>query len=66
MSADGYTVLDVEHGVLTGEILERQTDDKTREAKYRLRGRTAPGVSIELVAKLSPTGKMVIITVFGP
>ena len=66
MSADGYSIFDVEHGVLTGQILERQEDETTGESKYRLRGDTASEKRIELVAKLGPAGKMVIITVYAP
>jgi len=66
MVADGYTIFDVERGVLTGTILERQRDEKTGESKYRLRGTTVSGSEVELVAKLGPTAKMVIITVYAP
>lgn len=66
MTEDGYTILDVEQGILTGTIREKQQDEKTGESKYRLRGTTVSGEEIELVAKLGPTGKMVIITVFAP
>ena len=38
MNADGFTIFDVEHGVLTGVILELQRDTATGERKYRLRG----------------------------
>ncbi len=63
---DGYSIFDVEHGVLAGQILERQEDETTGESKYRLRGDTASERQIELVAKLGPAGKMVIITVYAP
>lgn len=32
--------------------------------KYRLRGETVEGNEVEVVVKLSPTGKLVIITVY--
>lgn len=66
MVADGFTILDVERGVLTGEILERQSDRATGEWKYVLRGQTVSAQEIALVAKLGPTGKMVILTVYEP
>jgi hypothetical protein len=66
MTSDGFGVMDVESGVLTGTILEKQRDDVTAENKYRVRGQTGTGAEIELVAKLGVTGKMVIITVYAP
>ncbi|HHT9139627.1 MAG TPA: DUF4258 domain-containing protein [Candidatus Tripitaka californicus] len=65
MNKDGLTVFDVERGILTGEILERQKDKTTVEWKYRVRGQTVSGGEIEVITKLSPTGKMVIITVYA-
>lgn len=65
MDEEGLTIYDVESSVLTGEILERQKDRATSEWKYRIRGRTVSGSKIEVVAKLSPTGKLVIITVYS-
>ena len=44
--------------------MERQTDSMTGEWKYRVRGKTAGDGDIEVVVKLTPTGKMVIITVY--
>ncbi len=38
MNDDGLTIYDVERGILTGEIPERQRDQGTGERKYRLRG----------------------------
>jgi len=66
MNEDGLTIYDVERSILTGEILKRQKDRVTAEWKYRLRGGTVDGGEIEVVAKLSPTGKLVIITVYIP
>ena len=66
MNDDGLTVFDVERGILTGEILERQRDRATGENKYRIRGLTVARNGIEVVAKLGPTGKLVIITVYVP
>jgi len=59
-------IYDVERGILTGAIWERQKDRQTGEFKYRLNGATISGNTIELVAKFSPTGKLVILTVYEP
>ena len=64
MNEDGLTIYDVERGILTGQISERQKDKMTAEWKYLIRGQTVEGREIELIAKLSPTGKLVIITVY--
>ncbi len=66
MNDDGFTIYDVERGILTGEILERQRDRMTGEAKYRLQGKTIGGFAVEILTKLSPTGTLVIITVYRP
>lgn len=66
MNEDGFTIYDVERGILTGEILERQRDRTTGEAKYRIRGESFTRSEVEILAKLSPTGKLVIITVYRP
>jgi hypothetical protein len=49
----------------TGDIIERQKDRETGKWKYLVRGQTIEGIYIIFVTKLSPTGKMVIITVFS-
>jgi hypothetical protein len=64
MNDDNLTIYDVEQGILTGEILERQKDRVTAESKYRIRGTTVDGGEVEIIAKLSPTGKVVIITIY--
>jgi hypothetical protein len=64
MNEDGLTIYDVESGILTGEILERQRDQATGERKYRIRGETVEEGEVEVIAKISPTGKLVIITVY--
>ena len=40
MNEDGLTIYDIERGILTGEILERQSDQMTGERKYCIRGET--------------------------
>ena len=66
MNDEDLIVYDVERCILTGEIMERQKDRVTAEWKYRLRGETVVGGKVEVVAKLSQTGKLVIITVYIP
>jgi hypothetical protein len=64
MNEDGLTIYDIERVILTGEILERQRDRETGEPKYRIRGETIERSEVEVIAKISPTGKLVIITVY--
>jgi hypothetical protein len=66
MGNDELTIYDVECGILNGKILERQRDKDTAEWKYKVNGQTISGDEIEVIAKLSPTGKLVIITVYEP
>ena len=66
MNDDELTVYDVEHGILTGKILERQKDKVTGEWKYRIKGKTVGIGEVEMIAKVSQTGKLVIITMYEP
>jgi len=66
MDAYGLTIYDVERGILSGKVLRRQRDELTREWKYRIRGRTIDGIEVEVIAKLGPTGKLVVLTVYLP
>jgi hypothetical protein len=63
---DSLTIFDVECCILNGKILERQKDKVTAEWKYRINGKSLSGSEVEVVVKLSPTGKLVIITVYVP
>ena len=40
MEDDDLSILDVEHAMLTGEIIERQKDQETDEWKYLIAGNT--------------------------
>ena len=51
-------------GILTRGIIERQKDRATAEWKYLVKGQTIGGDPVIVVAKLSVTGKLVIITVY--
>ena len=64
MNDDDLTIYDVERGILTGQIIERQRDLDTGEWKYLINGQTLAGGEVVVVAKLSVTGKLVIITVY--
>jgi hypothetical protein len=66
MNDEGLSIFDVERCILTGKILKRQKDKVTAEWKYRINGQSLSGGEVEVVAKLSPTGKLVIITVNVP
>lgn len=64
MDADGLSIFDIERGILTGTIIERQKDHGTNEWKYLVKGQTTVGDQVIIVAKLSLTDKLVIITVY--
>lgn len=61
---DNLSILDLENIVLTGEIIEHQRDRSTREVKYVIQGSTLEGIAGEVVAKVGPTGKLIVITVY--
>jgi hypothetical protein len=65
MANDDLTIFDLEHCILTGQIMERQQDEKSGEGKYLVKGLGLNGDSISTVAKISITGKLVFITVFA-
>ena len=52
MEDDDISILDVEHVILTGEIIERQHDQETGEWKYLIAGNTLADDPIIVVAKL--------------
>jgi len=64
MEADGLSLPDVEHVVLTGAILERQRDQRTGEAKYVVEGSSLNERRTSVAAKIGHTGRLVIITVY--
>lgn len=64
MDDDGLSILDVEHVILSGDIVERQRDRHTNEWKYLIQGLTDDGLTVVVVTKLSPTNMVVIITVY--
>lgn len=64
MDNDGFSIFDVESGILTGEIIERQKDNLSGEWKYLVSGKSLTDDDIIVVGKLSLTGKLVVITVY--
>jgi hypothetical protein len=61
---DNLTIFDLENTILTGEIVERQRDRTTREAKLVIRGVSLEGVEVEAVVKFGATGALFVITVY--
>ena len=65
MEDEGLSIFDVERAILTGKIVRRQKDEETGEWKYLVDGRSLSQDEVVVVAKLSPTDKLVIITVYA-
>ena len=57
-------IFDVESVILSGTIIERQKDSASGEWKYLVKGESLAGEPVVTVTKLSPTGKLVFVTVF--
>jgi hypothetical protein len=64
MGNDGLSIFDVERGILTGKIIERQKDHNMGEWKYLVEGQTVNDELVAIATKLSITGKLIIITVY--
>ena len=65
MEIDGLSILDVESAILSGRIVESQVDRAWGDRKYLVRGRPLEGDdTVVVVAKLGPTSKLVIVTVY--
>ena len=65
MENDGLSILDVESAILSGRIVERQTDRPWGERKYLIQGRPLEGDdTVVVAAKIGPTGDIVILTVY--
>ena len=61
---ENLTIYDLENIILTGEIIERQRDRKTRETKFVIRGVSLEAIEAETVVKFGPNGNLFIITVY--
>ncbi len=64
MDDDELSIFDIERIVLTGKIIERQKDQITEEWKFLVKSESFSKELAIVVAKMSVTGKLVIITVF--
>ena len=65
MDDDDIDVYNVEHVLLTGSLIERQKDRETHEWKYLIEGQSRDQErNIIVVVKLTPTGKLVWLTVY--
>jgi hypothetical protein len=62
---EGLSVYDVEAAILSGKITHRQKDLGSGEWKYLVSGHTLSHQRVVVVAKLSSTDKLVIITIYG-
>ena len=62
---DGFTSLDLESGVLTGTIVQRQRDRRTGERKFVIRGKAIDGRCITVVAKLPDPDTIIVLTVYA-
>jgi hypothetical protein len=64
MLQDDLFVSDLESCVLTGDVMTRQWDDDYGEWKYVIRGDSADGDEIAVIAKMDYNRSVVIITTF--
>ena len=61
---DELSIFDLESIILTGQIVERQRDVKTREIKNIISGVALNGSGAQAVVKIGLTGKLIVITVY--
>lgn len=64
MEDDSLSIFDIERIILTGTIIEQQRDQATGVLKYLIEGGSISNGLAVVVAKISSTGKLVIITVY--
>jgi hypothetical protein len=65
MDGDELSVFDRESIILTGQSLERQRDEATRQRKYVLWGDTLTRQAACCVVAVGPTGEVIFITVWA-
>lgn len=65
MEDDDLTILGVEQAVLSGTIVERQRDRRTAEYKYLIHGDAMDGRGIGVVAKVTLSNRVAVLTVFA-
>ena len=61
---DNLTILDLENNILTGKVVERQRDAKSREIKYVVDGIAIDGAAAQAVVKVGFSGKLVVVTAY--
>jgi Domain of unknown function (DUF4258) len=61
---DHLSILDLENIILTGRIIGHQRDDRTSEVKTVIGGRALDESAAEVVVKVGPTGRLVVITIY--
>ena len=64
LKADGLEFEDVAHCILTGEIVEQQSDAERGEDKYVIYGDNQQNDEMAVVAKLGYNDAAIIITVY--
>ena len=64
MDNDELSIFDIERCILNGRIIERRKDSETGEFKYLVAGKSVSDHKVGIIAKISITGKLVIITVY--
>ncbi len=64
MDDDALSIFDVESGILTGSIRERQKDEQSGEWKYIIEGQSLNGEPLVVVVKFGATRKVIMITVW--
>ena len=62
MEQDGFVLDDVKQGIYSGQVVRVQRDEKGR--KFTVGGRTADGRAIWTVCRVTPPGRLRIITVY--
>lgn len=65
MAADSLALWDVESALLNGQVLEQQRDRQTGGTKYRVGGRALDERLVEVIVRIGPAGKLIIITVYA-
>lgn len=61
---DNLSILDLENILLTGRIIERQKDRRTRETKTIIRGRILDDREGEAIVKVNLSGVLYVVTVY--
>ncbi len=61
---DNLSILDLESIFLTGQIVERQRDRRTRETKYIVEGEALDGQRARVAAKIGSGGGLFAVTAY--